>query len=240
MRIDALVSERLNVSRTKAARLVREGRVFYDETQVVKPSKEVDGTGALRIEQGSDFASVGGEKLQKALDDFGTSVKGAVCADIGASNGGFCDCLLRAGAAKVYAVDVGECALPPRLREDERIIVKDRLNARFITPDEIGEPCDVVTIDVSFISLKYILPPIKELLAPRGVVYALIKPQFEAGRAALSKRGIVTSPKAREAVVEDMIAFAKSLGLQKSAITTAPIKKDKNIEYVVLLQNSQI
>lgn len=233
MRLDALVASKTGVSRTKAARFIEEGRVFYRGVCVDKPSKDVPDDAEIELREAQDFASVGGDKLEKALNDFGASVEGAICADIGASNGGFTDCLLRHGAAKVFAVDVGECALPERLKDDPRVVVKDRLNARYIMPSDLGEPCDVVTIDVSFISLKLILPPVKELLKAGGRVFALIKPQFEAGRTALSKRGIVTSQKTRDLVVKDIRGFAESIGLNAFAITEAPIKKDKNVEYVI-------
>ena len=233
MRLDALVASKTGVSRTKAARFIEEGRVFYRGVCVDKPSKDVPDDAEIELREAQDFASVGGDKLEKALNDFGASVEGAVCADIGASNGGFTDCLLRRGAAKVFAVDVGECALPERLKDDPRVVVKDRLNARFIGVDDIGEPLDVVTIDVSFISLKLILPPAERLLKHGGRVFALIKPQFEAGKSALSKRGIVTSPKVRQAVVDDVCAFAKDIGFEVVGVTSAPIKKDKNVEYVI-------
>lgn len=233
MRLDALVASKTGVSRTKAARFIEEGRVFYRGVCVDKPSKDVPDDAEIELREAQDFASVGGDKLEKALNDFGARVEGAICADIGASNGGFTDCLLRRGAAKVFAVDVGECALPERLKDDPRVVVKDRLNARYIMPSDLGEPCDVVTIDVSFISLKLILPPVKELLKVGGRVFALIKPQFEAGRAALSKRGIVMSQKTRDLVVKDIRGFAESIGLNAFAITEAPIKKDKNVEYVI-------
>lgn len=233
MRLDSLVASKFCVSRTKAARFIEEGRVFYRGTVVDKPSKDVPADAEIQLRAADDFASIGGDKLEKALNDFGASVCGAVCADIGASNGGFTDCLLRRGAAKVFAVDVGECALPERLRTDPRVVVKDRLNARYITQSDLGEPCDVAVIDVSFISLKLILPPVMDLLKEGGRVFALIKPQFEAGRAALSKRGIVTSQKTRDLVVKDIRAFAESIGLGTFAVTEAPIKKDKNVEYVI-------
>ena len=234
MRLDALVASKTGVSRTKAARFIEEGRVFYRGVCVDKPSKDVPDDAEIELREAQDFASVGGDKLEKALNDFGADVSGAICADIGASNGGFTDCLLRRGAAKVFAVDVGECALPDRLKTDPRVVVKDRLNARFIGVDDIGEPLDVVTIDVSFISLKLILPPAERLLKHGGRVFALIKPQFEAGKSALSKRGIVTSPKVRQAVVDDVCAFAKDIGFEVVGVTSAPIKKDKNVEFVAL------
>ncbi len=235
MRLDAYVAEKFGISRTKAARFIEEGRVFCNGKPADKPSKDIAPSSEVTLSDEGVFASAGGDKLQKALSDFVADVTGAVCADIGASNGGFTDCLLKHGASKVYAVDVGECALPQRLKEDGRVIVRDRLNARYITPDDIGEPCDVVTIDVSFISLKLVLPSVKCLLKRGGEIFALIKPQFEAGRSALSKRGIVTSQKIREAVVNDITSFAASVGLKAKGVTSAPVKKDKNTEYVIRL-----
>ena len=235
MRLDQLVAEKFAISRTKAAHFIEEGRVFCDGKLADKPSKDVPEDARLSLDDEGAFASAGGDKLEKALNDFGSDVSGAICADIGASNGGFTDCLLRRGAAKVFAVDVGECALPDRLKTDPRVVVKDRLNARYIMPSDLGgEPLDVVTIDVSFISLKLILPPAERLLKHGGRVFALIKPQFEAGKSALSKRGIVTSPKVRQAVVDDICAFAKDIGFEVVGVTSAPIKKDKNVEFVAL------
>ena len=222
MRLDQLVAEKFAISRTKAAHFIEEGRVFCDGKLADKPSKDVPEDARLSLDDEGAFASAGGDKLEKALNDFGARVEGAICADIGASNGGFTDCLLRRGAAKVFAVD------------DPRVVVKDRLNARFIGVDDIGEPLDVVTIDVSFISLKLILPPAERLLKHGGRVFALIKPQFEAGKSALSKRGIVTSPKVRQAVVDNVCAFAKDIGFEVVGVTSAPIKKDKNVEFVAL------
>ena len=234
MRLDQLVAEKFAISRTKAAHFIEEGRVFCDGKLADKPSKDVPEDARLSLDDEGAFASAGGDKLEKALNNFGADVSGAICADIGASNGGFTDCLLRRGAAKVFAVDVGECALPDRLKTDPRVVVQDRLNARFIGVDDIGEPLDVVTIDVSFISLKLILPPAERLLKHGGRVFALIKPQFEAGKSALSKRGIVTSPKVRQVVVDDVCAFAKDIGFEVVGVTSAPIKKDKNVEFVAL------
>ena len=235
MRLDQLVAEKFAISRTKAAHFIEEGRVFCDGKLADKPSKDVPEDARLSLDDEGAFASAGGDKLEKALNNFGADVSGAICADIGASNGGFTDCLLRRGAAKVFAVDVGECALPDRLKTDPRVVVKDRLNARYIMPSDLGgEPLDVVTIDVSFISLKLILPPAERLLKHGGRVFALIKPQFEAGKSALSKRGIVTSPKVRQAVVDDICAFAKDIGFEVVGVTSAPIKKDKNVEFVAL------
>ena len=174
----------------------------------------------------------------KAFDDFKYDVKDKICVDIGASNGGFTDCMLQNGAKKVYAVDVGECAFDESLKSDPRVVVKDRINARYITPDDLGELCDFASIDVSFISLKYILPSVNALLKVGGDVIALIKPQFEAGAKELSKKGIVLSEKTHIKVCEDIKTFALELGFDVKGLTTAPIKSDKNKEFLIYLCKS--
>ena len=146
--------------------------------------------------------------------------------------------MLQNGAKKVFAVDVGECALPDELKNDDRVIVKDKTNARYITSDDLGEKCDFACIDVSFISLKLILPAIKGLLRSGGEIIALIKPQFEAGSKNLSKKGLVLSSKIHEKVCEDIAQFAESIGLEKKNITNAPIKEGKNREFLIYLYKS--
>ena len=157
MRIDLLISQKFDYTRTKAKQLIESGFVMLNNEVVSKPSLDVDYDSNIEIIDEFKFASLGGDKLEKAINDFNYSVDGKVCIDIGASNGGFTDCMLSHGAKKVYALDVGECALPDRLKEDDRVIVKDRMNARYVTIQDIGEECDFASIDVSFISLTYIL-----------------------------------------------------------------------------------
>ena len=203
---------------------------------VSKPSVDVDYDSNIEIIDEFKFASLGGDKLEKAINDFNYSVDGKVCIDIGASNGGFTDCMLSHGAKNVYALDVGECALPDRLKNDERVIVKDRMNARYVTLDDIGEECDFASIDVSFISLTYILENVAKLLKAIGEIIALIKAEFEVVKKYLSKKGIVQSQKVIDSTIEDIKAFAKSIHLEPLKFTNAPIKPNKNREYLILLK----
>lgn len=236
MRIDLLISQKFDYTRTKAKQLIESGFVMLNNEVVSKPSLDVDYDANIEIIDEFKFASLGGDKLEKAINDFNYSVDGKVCIDIGASNGGFTDCMLSHGAKKVYALDVGECALPDRLKNDERVIVKDRMNARYVTLDDIGEECDFASIDVSFISLTYIIENVAKLLKANGEIIALIKPQFEVGKKYLSKKGIVQSQKVIDNTIEDIKAFAKSIHLEPLKFTNAPIKPNKNREYLILLK----
>ena len=236
MRIDLLISQKFDYTRTKAKQLIESGFVMLNNEVVSKPSLDVDYNSNIEIIDEFKFASLGGDKLEKAINDFNYSVDGKVCIDIGASNGGFTDCMLSHGAKKVYALDVGECALPNRLKNDERVIVKDRMNARYVTLDDIGEECDFASIDVSFISLTYILENVAKLLKANGEIIALIKPQFEVGKKYLSKKGIVQSQKVIDNTIEDIKTFAKSINLEPLKFTNAPIKPNKNREYLILLK----
>ncbi len=236
MRIDLLISQKFDYTRTKAKQLIESGFVMLNNEVVSKPSLDVDYNSNIEIIDEFKFASLGGDKLEKAINDFNYSVDGKVCIDIGASNGGFTDCMLSHGAKKVYALDVGECALPNRLKNDERVIVKDRMNARYVTLDDIGEECDFASIDVSFISLTYILENVAKLLKANGEIIALIKPQFEVGKKYLSKKGIVQSQKVIDNTIEDIKTFAKSIHLEPLKFTNAPIKPNKNREYLILLK----
>ena len=236
MRIDLLISQKFDYTRTKAKQLIESGFVMLNNEVVSKPSLDVDYDSNIEIIDEFKFASLGGDKLEKAINDFNYSVDGKVCIDIGASNGGFTDCMLSHGAKKVYALDVGECALPDRLKNDERVIVKDRMNARYVTIEDIGEECDFASIDVSFISLTYILENVAKLLKANGEIIALIKPQFEVGKKYLSKKGIVQSQKVIDNTIEEIKAFAKSIHLEPLNFTNAPIKPNKNREYLILLK----
>lgn len=238
MRLDLYISDNQKITRTKAKHMIESGFVKVDGKTVFKSGFEIKDSSQIEISQYFKFSSLGGDKLQKAFDDFNFSVENKICVDIGASNGGFTDCLLKNGARKVYAVDVGDCAFDDVLKNDCRVIVKDRLNARYITPEDIGEQCDFVCIDVSFISLKYILPPIYNLLGKNGEVVALIKPQFEAGSKELSKKGIVLSEKTHKRVCDDIKEFSVSLGFDFLGMTNAPLKEGKNKEFLIYLCKS--
>lgn len=236
MRLDVYLSEKFGYSRTKAANMISDGFICVNGKKATKPSYSVNVNDDVVVEREYRFASRGGDKLEKAFNDFKLNVEGLVCADIGASNGGFTDCLLSHGAAKVYAVDVGDCAFDEELKNDPRVVVKDNTNARDITAETLGEYCDFACIDVSFISLKLVLPAVYGIIRRGGEVLALIKPQFEAGRKNLTKTGLVLSEKLRKSITDDVSAFALSLGAEVRGLTTAPIREGKNVEYLIRLK----
>lgn len=235
MRLDLAVAEKFSLSRSKAVKLIERGEVRVGGEIRLKAAFEVKAGDLIELEKLPEYASFGGEKLAKALKDFDFSVKDMLCADLGASNGGFTSCLIKNGAKKVYAVDVGECALPPELKSDERVVVKDKTNARYLKREDIGEECDLAVIDVSFISLTLILPAAKEILKSSGDIIALIKPQFEVGKKALGKSGIVTNAKEREKSIEKIRNSAKALDLVERDLTSAPQRQNKNLEFLILL-----
>ncbi len=242
MRIDLLLYEKgLYPSRNKAKESVLKGEVLY-KGKIARPSQEIDNLEDVTIVKGEEnFISNGGYKLSKAIKDFQFEVKGKIFADIGASNGGFTHCLLQNGVSKVYAVDVGESQLDTSLKENEKVIVFDNTNARYLTSQTFGELVDGVVCDVSFISLTLILPSIKQILNENGKAIVLIKPQFECGKEYLTKTGIVKSDKARFKAVEKIYNESICLGLIPEKFTVAPIKDKKNIEYLMLLgKNSNI
>lgn len=236
MRLDQFVSEEFEYSRTKAQQLIESGFVSVNNLTQNKVSYKIKESDKVEIISSFQFASLGGDKLYKAFNDFNYSVKNKVCLDIGASNGGFTDCMLQNGAKKVYALDVGECALEEKIKNNPNVIVKDRTNARSVTWEEIGEKCDFASIDVSFISLKLILPNAYNLIKDDGEIIALIKPQFEAGKKYLSKKGIVTSQKVIDNIIQDIKDFAIQTKFKVVNITNAPIKENKNKEYLIWLK----
>jgi len=191
------------------------GRVFWGERRVDKVGTLLPEDAILELRGEERFVSRGGHKLEGALRDLDLMVTGAVAVDVGASTGGFTDCLLQAGAVRVYAIDVGQGQLAARLRQDPRVVVRDRTNARELTPEGFSEPIDLVTVDASFISLDRLMPAIARLLRPGGVVLALVKPQFEAGREAASRgRGVIRDPDVREAAIGRARAAMVAAGLQ--------------------------
>lgn len=234
MRLDSFLFEKgYFSSRNKAAECVKRGEVLLDGKVEKKPSKEVSGAEKIEIISPKKFVSLGGYKLDKALSDFSVDVNGLTFADIGASTGGFTDCLLQRGAKKVYAVDVGENLLDERLKSNSRVIALDKVNARNMTEQTIGEKVDGVVADCSFISLKLVLPATLKILKPDGFIVALIKPQFECEGKGLTKTGLLREEKARVKIVEDISDFASSLSLVTENATHAPVNKDKNVEYLV-------
>ncbi len=228
MRLDQLLVERgLFASREQARRAVMAGTVEVDGRRVDKPGTPVRGEVALKLAAAREpFASRAGRKLAGALDHFealhselgpgglAPLVAGRVCLDVGASTGGFTDCLLQRGATRVYAVDVGYGQLDQRLRNDPRVVVMERINARYLAPGDLPEPCGLATVDVSFISLSKLVPALLALLAPGAFLLALVKPQFEAGRGAVGKGGILRREEVRRRVVEETAAGLAALGLE--------------------------
>ena len=231
-RIDVLLAELgLTESRNKAQRLVRAGEVRVDGQRVLKPSTQVAEDAEITLEAKLPFVSRGGRKLQAALERFPIDVTDAVAADVGASTGGFTDCLLQAGARRVYAIDAGYGQLHWKLRNDPRVEVMERTNARYL--DELPEVVDLVTIDVSFISLDLILPNAVRWLADEGDVIALIKPQFEAGPQNVEKGGVVRDRTVHRQVLEDILGTAAELGLGLCGLTPSPVRGPAgNVEFL--------
>lgn len=239
-RIDVLLVERgLAETREKAKRAVMAGLVYCNEERVDKPGEKISIDSPLVIKGNVlPYVSRGGLKLEKALKVFDVEVKDKVLIDIGASTGGFTDCALQNGAKMSYALDVGYNQLAWKLRQDERVVVMERTNFRYVTPaDLVGEMPNFASIDVSFISLKLILPVLKTLLVTGSDIVALVKPQFEAGREQVGKKGIVRDPKVHESVVDKMIDFALNEGYDVKNLSFSPITGgDGNIEFLLHLQ----
>lgn len=239
-RIDVYLYENgMAQSREKAKSLIMAGAVYIDGQRYDKPSQTVCAGQKVTVRQQDEFVSRGGKKLKKAVGHFGIDLSGKVCMDIGASTGGFTDCMLQNGASFVYAVDVGYGQLAWKLRQDERVKVMERTNARYLKKDMFSKDISFASIDVSFISLKLILPALMDVLTPPYTIAALIKPQFEAGRSKVGKKGVVRDKRVHTQVIENIIAFAKEAGLAVCGLTFSPIKgPEGNIEYLVCLRDS--
>jgi 23S rRNA (cytidine1920-2'-O)/16S rRNA (cytidine1409-2'-O)-methyltransferase len=235
-RIDILLVEKgLVESREKARVMVMEGAVTADNRTIVKPSTLVDENADLQIIQAPAFVSRGGFKLEYALDQFHIDVKGLVAVDVGASTGGFTDCLLKRGASKVYAVDVGYGQLDYKLRQDPRVVVMERINARYSF--SLPEPVDLATVDVSFISLEKVVPTVAELVKSGGYIITLVKPQFEAGKNQVGKGGLVKDPQVHAAVLGRFIDWAIAHDFRLLGLVASPILgAEGNKEFLVLLQ----
>ena len=244
-RVDvALVERGLCESREKARRAVLAGIVRINEHPARKPSDSVRDNDALALESGDPFVSRGGQKLEHALNHFALDVRGATAIDLGASTGGFTDCLLRRGAKRVYAVDVGQGQLAWKLRTDPRVVVMEKTNARDLTPARFPQPfapVDLVVIDCSFISLRKVLPPAVALLRLAGNIAALIKPQFEAGKAEADKgAGVITDPAVHSRVLSELESFVAGLpGMRWRGVTESPLLGPAgNKEFLVLLEKA--
>lgn len=231
-RIDVLMFERgLASSREKARAMIMAGEVLLDDQPVSKPGASVDVSAIIIVRNKPRFVSRGGEKLAHALDVFELDVTGRVCADVGASTGGFTDCLLQNGAARVYAIDVGYGQIDYSLRQDSRVIVIERTNARYL--EALDEQVNFVCVDASFISLKILLPTIKNWLQPKADLVLLIKPQFEAGREDVGKGGVVRDPQTHKRVLTDVLSSIREIGFDIRGLTTSPIKGPAgNIEFL--------
>lgn len=239
IRLDvALVERGLIESRSKAGALIMAGQVYVNDQKTIKAGTLVQPKDRIEIRgEKMPFVSRGGYKLEKAVKSFGFSLKDCVCMDIGASTGGFTDCMLQNGAKKVFAVDVGYGQLAWKLRTDERVVNMERTNFRYLTSEDVGEELDFASVDVSFISLKIILPVLYTLLKDGGTAVCLIKPQFEAGRDKVGKKGVVREPEVHEEVVKTITDFAFQTGFSVLALDFSPIKgPEGNIEYLMYIK----
>lgn len=243
-RIDKLlVSQGLADSRTKAQALVMSGVVLVNEQRINKPSQEFLATDTIRIKGQVDeikYVSRGGLKLEKALKEFQICPNEYVCLDVGASTGGFTDCLLQHGARRVVTIDVGTNQLVWKLRNDERIEVHEKVNARYLKPEDFSENFDLIVMDVSFISVTKILPALKNLLAENGKMIILIKPQFEVGKGDVGKGGIVRDESKHSEVIEKINTFAEDIGVENLAVIDSPILgADGNKEFLGLYERAK-
>lgn len=239
-RLDVLMVQRsLAESREKAKALIMSGIVYVNGQKEDKAGTSFEETVQIEV-RGSTlkYVSRGGLKLEKAMSHFGVELAGRVCMDVGASTGGFTDCMLQNGAVKVYAVDVGHGQLAWKLRNDDRVICMEKTNIRYVTPEDIGDHIEFASIDVSFISLTKVLGPVKQLLTDDGQVVCLIKPQFEAGREKVGKKGVVMEKSVHLEVIEMVMGYAGSIGFGILGLEFSPIKgPEGNIEYLLYLQN---
>jgi 23S rRNA (cytidine1920-2'-O)/16S rRNA (cytidine1409-2'-O)-methyltransferase len=225
-RLDVLVVERgLAESRTKAQAMVLAGQVVVDDRRMDKPGTLVAEDAEIRLKgEQMPYVSRGGLKLKGAIDHFRLDVRGRICADIGASTGGFTDCLLQEGAKRVHAIDVGYGQLHEKLRRDERVVSRERVNARYLTDEDLPEKVEAVVIDVSFISLKLVLPSVLERLLPGGTLIALVKPQFEVGPDRVEKGGVVKDEAVRRQAIDGMVEFVTERGLEVLGTIDSPIE----------------
>lgn len=240
-RIDVLLVEKgFFESREKAKASIMAGVVYANEQKIDKAGEEVSIDAKLEVRENiCPYVSRGGLKLEKAVKFFGVNLKDKVCMDIGASTGGFTDCMLQNGAKKVFSVDVGYGQFAWKLRQDERVVCMERTNIRYVTDEQIGEKLDFASIDVSFISLTKVLPVAFNLLKDDGEVVALIKPQFEAGREQVGKKGVVRDSKVHKEVIEKIISFSESIGFRVKNLSFSPIKgPEGNIEFLLYLGKS--
>ncbi len=241
-RLDALLVERgLEQSRERAKALIMAGQVYVNDQKADSAGQAYPTDVRIEVRGNTlKYVSRGGLKLEKALDHFHIDPADRIVMDVGASTGGFTDCLLQRGARRVYAVDVGYGQLAWSVRTDPRVVCMERTNIRYVTPDQVPDRLDLAVIDVSFISLRLVLPAVKALLADEAEVVALIKPQFEAGREKVGKKGVVREPETHREVIENTLAFAREMGFGVKGLTFSPIRgPEGNIEFLVWLSQSE-
>lgn len=240
-RLDVLLVKRnLAASREKAKAIIMSGNVYVDNQKEDKPGTTFPEESKIEVRGHTlPYVSRGGLKLEKAMKEFQVSVEGKVCTDVGSSTGGFTDCMLQNGAVKVFAIDVGHGQLDWKLRQDERVVCMEKTNIRYVTPEDLGEEIDFSSVDVSFISLTKVLLPIRNYLKEDGQIVALIKPQFEAGREKVGKKGVVREKETHMEVVRMVMDFALSIGFGVLGLAFSPIKgPEGNIEYLLYLQKT--
>ncbi len=240
-RLDVLLVKRgLAESREKAKAVIMSGNVFVEGQREDKAGTSFPETVSIEVKgHVLPYVSRGGLKLEKAMRRFDVSVEGKICTDVGSSTGGFTDCMLQNGASKVYAIDVGRGQLAWKLRQDTRVVCMEKTNIRYVTPEDLGEPVDFSSIDVSFISLTKVLLPVRNYLRNQGQIVALIKPQFEAGREKVGKKGVVRERSTHVEVIEMVKAYALSIGFDVLNLEYSPIRgPEGNIEYLIHLEKS--
>ncbi len=240
-RLDVLLVKRgLAPSREKAKTIIMSGIVFVDNQREDKAGTFFDEKVNIEVRGKTlKYVSRGGLKLEKAMENFGVELKDKICMDVGASTGGFTDCMLQNGAVKVYSVDVGHGQLAWKLLQDDRVVCMDRTNIRYVTKEDIDDVIAFASIDVSFISLTKVLLPVKNLLTEDGQIVCLIKPQFEAGRENVGKKGVVRDKKVHKQVIDTVMEFAKSIGFDLLNLDFSTVKgPEGNIEYLLYLQNT--
>lgn len=235
-RLDVLLVKRnLAESREKAKAYIMAGNVFVDGAREDKAGSSFDETVPIEVKGlAMKYVSRGGFKLEKAVDQFGVTLAGKTCMDVGSSTGGFTDCMLQNGAVRVFAIDVGTNQLAWKLRTDERVVSMEKTNIRYVTPEDIGQLVDFVSIDVAFISLTKVLGPVYELMAENSEIVCLIKPQFEAGREKVGRKGVVRDKKVHEEVITTVTSYAAATGFELLQLDYSPIKgPEGNIEYLL-------
>jgi 23S rRNA (cytidine1920-2'-O)/16S rRNA (cytidine1409-2'-O)-methyltransferase len=237
-----LVEKGLFDTREKAKRNIMAGLIFVDNNRIDKCGEKINIDAHIEVKgEVLPYVSRGGLKLEKAINEFGFKLDGKVAMDVGASTGGFTDCMLQMGAKKVFAIDVGYGQFAWKLRIDPRVVCMERTNIRYVNNEELGIEIDFATIDVSFISLKLVLPVVKNLLKKDGEIIALIKPQFEAGREKVGKKGVIRDPIIHREVILGIVNFAGQKGLSLKGLTFSPIKgPEGNIEYLAYFKNDSI